>query len=235
MTRTRTRALVAALALAVVAGPLVLPAAVGAVAAPSIRVESPGTVAFPGSGVELEGVVTGPGASGRALVVQRRQGGRWVAVARGEGGNHPVDDEPGAFAVITQAPGRTGTVLWRVVSPHQRVAGRQVRRLVSRTLRQVVEAPRITWTLPPSAEVGSTVSVSARISPFRNLRAFVQQQVDGLWQRRAGPESGNATLTFVQLDEGESEYRVVYRQPKGGALLTSSAKTLIGTLPDASR
>ncbi len=190
-----------------------------------ITVFEPDTPLPVGSRVRLSGLVRGPGHEERAVFAQRRVGKRWARVADGRvvfGSRYDV---------LFRGLRTPGTMRYRVVSPSGRGSdGRRLRRLVSRTVDIRFTALRLTWSLPATAAVGSTVTATVRAFPLRGERFLLEQLVNGAWQVAGVGATGRdsrGSLTHVLLAHGVSRFRV--RFPYPGAI--SATRSLRGTGP----
>ena len=185
------------------------------------------STAIAGEAVKVRGSLT-PRMS-RPVVLQRRQGSKWVKVTKGKA-------RAGSFRFNTTT--RSQSTRYRVVAPRVRLRGRTYGTVVTPTKVQTTLPQTSDLTLPATARVGDDeVVAEASFTPVRDGRPVVLQVLDGSDWVTDGVDTqdgvGRAEFPIATSAPRTATYRVVAGSWKGARAHSSTARTIaITQAPD---
>jgi hypothetical protein len=186
-----------------------------------VNLATPTRSAITGESVTLRASVTPKMV--RKVVLQRRNGARWVNVASGRTSRKGKE----AFHVSA----RKASTSYRVVVKKLRARGTIY--LAGTSLRRTVRTVDQTVTLKLSsttAEPGEEVTAHVASTPIRSGRTVILQlRAGGVWTRvdaaRMSP-AGTATFTVAAADSGTYRYRAVATAYRGAPSVASNKRLL---------
>lgn len=158
----------------------------------------------------------------RRVVLQRKAGKRWVALARGR-------SKAGGRVVFPALSLRRSEVL-RLVAPRARLKGRTLPAVTGRALRVAVARQSASLSMTDSLFVGEGERAVAVLSPARAGRSVALEALVGsVWTPLTVARSngaGRAEFSLAGATVGSHSFRVVARSFRGAASRASTARQL---------